>query len=174
MTSCAFITVGTGVGVGIAIDGRPIHGLTHPEGGHIMPLKYEGDDYVGWDEVQHDAIESLISSRAISERTGVKQSELASVPDSHQVWDIVAYYLAHLCIAITYLVSPQVIVLSGGVLKRDCLLPLIRKHFVQLNNNYVSVPKVTSDIDTYIVKSRFGNDIGLIGAAELARRELLK
>lgn len=138
-----------------------------------MPLRYKGDDYVGWDEVQHDAVESLISSRAIAERTGVKESELASLPDSHEVWDVVAYYLAQLCLAITYIVSPHVIVVSGGIIKRECLLPLTRKHFVKLNNNYVRAPKVTSDIDTYIVRSKFANDIGVIGATELARRQLL-
>lgn len=168
--SCAYITVGTGVGVGVVVDGNPVHGLAHPEGGHIMVLRKSDDQYPGWSHIHRESVESMASARACAERIGVDPSELASAADDHPAWEDIAYYLAQACITITYIASPQVIVLSGGVLKRTILFEKIRKHFEILNDGYIGVEKLRNNLDKFIVPSAYGNQIGIIGALELARR----
>lgn len=168
--SCAYITVGTGIGVGLVVNGRPVHGLVHPEGGHILPLQKVGDSYPGWSAVHRKSVESMASARACAERAGVEPSKLVGVSDQHPMWDDIAYYLAQLCLTITYVASPHVIVLSGGVMKRTILFPKIRAYFLSLNEGYIAAPRVVNEIDRYIVPSTYGNNIGIIGAIELARR----
>lgn len=170
ISSCAFITVGTGIGVGLAVDHAPLHGLMHPEGGHIMVLRRDGDAYKGWCRMHPHCIESMAAARACADRAGVEPAYLSDLADDNPVWDDIAYYLAQLCITVTYMASPHVIVLSGGIMKRSVLFEKIRKHYVKLNNGYISVDRIKNHIDKFIVPSKFGNQIGIIGAIELARR----
>lgn len=169
-TSCAYITVGTGVGVGLVVNGAPVHGLMHPEGGHIMPLRHPDDSYGGWTSLHPGSVESMASAQACAERCGVTMAELPTVSDDHPQWDIVAYYLAQLCLTITFAVSPHFIVLSGGVMKRESLFPKIRSHFLKLNDEYIDVPVIRDSLEDYIVPSAHGNDAGIIGACAIARR----
>lgn len=175
MNSCAYVTVGTGIGVGLVVDGKPVHGLVHPEGGHIMPLKRASDTYKGWSNIHRDSVESMASARACAERAGVMDPKLLAtkVGDDDPVWDDVAYYLAQLCVTVCYVASPHVIVLSGGVMKRAVLFDKIRKQFETLNEGYIAADKILNRLDEYIVPSKYGNDIGIIGAIELARRAAL-
>lgn len=175
MNSCAYVTVGTGIGVGLVVDGKPVHGLVHPEGGHIMPLKRASDTYKGWSNIHRDSVESMASARACAERAGVMDPKLLAtqVGDDDPVWDDVAYYLAQLCVTVCYVASPHVIVLSGGVMKRSVLFDKIRKQFETLNEGYIAVNKILNRLDEYIVPSKYGNDIGIIGAIELARTAAL-
>lgn len=168
--SCAYVTVGTGIGVGLVVNRAPVHGLVHPEGGHIMPLRKQGDVYGGFSNMHRGSVESHAAAQACAERIGVDMKELATVGDEHPAWDDIAYYLAQLCISITYLVSPHVIVLSGGVMKRLVLFEKIRRIFLELNEGYIEAEKVTKRVEEYIVPSGYGNLIGIIGAIELARR----
>lgn len=168
--SCAYITVGTGIGVGLVVNGAPVHGLVHPDGGHVMALRKENDFYPGWLAIHPLCVESMASARACADRTGVQPKALPRVSDEHPAWDDIAYYLAQLCFTICLIASPHVIVMSGGVMKRSILFDRIRSHFIQLNNGYISSEKLTTRIHEYIVPSAFGNDIGIVGAIELARR----
>lgn len=165
----AFMTVGTGVGVGLVLNGAPVHGLQHPEGGHVLAARHAGDEH--W--APGKCVEDLCGADAIAARIGVDQERLHTVSDEHPAWDSVAFYLAQLCLSVTYMVSPHVIVLSGGVMKRAVLFPKIRAHFKEMNNGYITHPRVSEQLDRYIVPSAFGNDIGIIGALELARRAAL-
>lgn len=165
--------MGTGIGVGLVVNGAPVHGLMHPEGGHLMLKKREGDEYRGWTLLHPGSVEAMASAQACAERCGVGMEELATVDDDNAAWDDIAYYLAQLCVSILFLVSPEVIILSGGVMKRKSLFKKIRSHFEKLNDGYVQVPKVVDALDTYIVPSQFGNDVGIIGAVELARRAFI-
>lgn len=144
----------------------------HPEGGHLMLKRREGDEYDGWTTLHPGSVEAMASAQACAERSGVAMRDLAAVDDDNPAWDDVAYYIAHLCVSIMLLVSPHVIVLSGGVMRRKSLFPKIRAHFEKLNDGYVCVPKILDALDTYIVPSKFGNDAGILGAIELARRAL--
>lgn len=172
--SCAYITVGTGIGVGVVVGGRPVHGLVHPEGGHIMTLRPDGDTYPGWSKIHQLSVESMAGAGACAERAEVPTSVLASLSDDNAIWDDVAYYLAQLCLTICYIVSPHVIVMSGGVMKRTILFDKIRQQFTKLNEGYIAANKIINHIDEYIVPSKYGNDIGIIGAIELARLAALK
>lgn len=168
-----YITVGTGVGVGISINGNPVHGLLHPEGGHILVPKMPGDDYPGCCKFKHYCcVEGFINSQAISERAGVDQLSLHKIEDSNAIWDTVGYYLGALCLNITYLLSPHVIVLGGGIMKRALLYDKIRHWFQKLMKGYLDVDKFKSQegLDDYIRQSAYGNDAGIIGALELARK----
>jgi fructokinase len=118
------------------------------------------------------AIESQAAAQACADRCGVPADQLKSVPDDHSAWDAIAYYLAHLCISITFIASPHCIVLSGGVMKRASLFEKIRTHFVAINNRYVDVTKIRDNLDKYIVPAAHGDDAGILGALELARRAL--
>lgn len=168
--SCAYITVGTGIGVGVVVHGQPIHGLVHPEGGHIMVLRPDHDKFAGWSDIHKLSVESMASARACAGRANCPPQQLAQLKDDNPIWDDVAYYLAQLCLTLCYVTSPHFIVMSGGVMKREMLFEKIRTKFVELNEGYISSERLLQNIDQYIVPSKYGNDIGIIGAIELARR----
>lgn len=170
-----YITVGTGVGVGAVVGGKPIHGLLHLEGGHIMVPPIPGDSYPGGCSFNHEyCIEGMVNSKAIAARAGVSQRELHTLADDHEVWERAAYYLGVLCLNITYLLSPHVIVLGGGILKRKILFGKARKWFKDLLKGYLDVEKFKSEegLASYIRESVFGDSTGIIGALELARKEV--
>lgn len=170
-----YITVGTGVGVGISINGNPVHGLLHPEGGHMLVPKMPGDAYLGCCKFEHYCcVEGLVNSQAISERAGVDQLHLHTIEDSNAVWDTVGYYLGALCLNITYLLSPHFIVLGGGIMKRALLYDKTRHWFRQLMKGYLDVDKFKTQegLADYIRPSVYGNDAGIIGALELAKKAI--
>jgi len=175
--SCCYITVGTGIGVGVVVDGKDVTGLLHPEGGHFPPQQKPGDTFVGNCPVHGDCIEGLASSGAIAARAKVTQKDIKDLPDDHPVWDIEAYYLGYLCYVLACIVSPEVIVLGGGVLRRTILFPKIRAEFRKFNHGYLDHPKLLGD--SYIVPSIFNAKeakatSGAVGALELARLTLEK
>ena len=136
----AYITVGTGVGVGIVVNGKTWAGLTHPEGGHLFNVKHP-EEYTNFKSVWdfHDnCIEGFSSNVSIARRLNIDVEDLPSLNDDHLVWDLVAYYLAILCLDITLLVSPEVIVIGGGVMHREVLFLKIRKYFMKMLNGYIT------------------------------------
>jgi len=170
----AYITVGTGIGVGIVVDGAPIHGLLHPEGGHMMIPPMPGDNYPGGCAFNHGyCVEGMVHSKAIAARAGVRQTELHTLPDDHDVWEKAGYYLGTLCLNITYLLSPHVIVIGGGIMKRKILYNIVRRWFKDLLKGYLDVEKFKTEegLAGYIRESVFGDSAGIIGALELARKE---
>eukprot|EP01105_Mastigella_eilhardi_P006838 TRINITY_DN18353_c0_g1_i1.p1 TRINITY_DN18353_c0_g1~~TRINITY_DN18353_c0_g1_i1.p1 ORF type:complete len:345 (+),score=74.42 TRINITY_DN18353_c0_g1_i1:36-1037(+) len=174
MTSCAYITVGTGVGVGVVVDGQTVHGLLHPELGHGYAPRAPGDTFPGTCRRHRDppCIEGMVASGALAARFGVPQGELSRVPDDDPQWMFVANYLAHVCVSLVLSVSPNMIVFGGGVLNRAPLLPAIRKRTLELLAGYINALN-PDNIDKYIVKSSFGGNAGINGATELARQAWL-
>nr|CCA19362.1 unnamed protein product [Albugo laibachii Nc14] len=171
ITSACYITVGTGVGVGVAVGSVPVHGLMHPEGGHIrVPLSPHDieNGFHGVCPFHSDCVEGMVGNRSIAARTGVDRHNLHTIPDSDSIWPTLAHYLAHLCANLLFTVSPQVIVIGGGLSKRPILLQLLRQKFETIVNDYVQYPPV----DQYIVSS-FHKHVGLIGSLELARLALV-
>jgi len=167
LSSIAYITVGTGIGVGLVINGRTVHGLIHPEGGHLYGPLHERDldmKFQGTCPFHGSCIEGMASAGAIAARKGIKNAEIKNIPDEDEVWDVVAHYLAHLCISICLLTSVERIVISGGVLKRLCLYPKIQTKFKQLLNGYMKHPLLAEDPSEYITGSEFGDSAGIIGA----------
>jgi fructokinase len=170
-SSCAYVTVGTGVGIGLVVNGKMVKGLVHPEGGHIPALKRPEDNFQGLG-VHPWSIEGQVCAAAIAARAGVPMDKLKEVPDDSEVWLDVAYVLGSMCATLTLLCSMERIVLSGGIMLRASLFPKIRQATRSILNGYVNHPKVLSDgpegIDSYIVPSERGNEAGIYGALALA------
>jgi fructokinase len=182
-TSVAYVTVGTGVGVGLVVNDKPVHGLMHPEGGHVAVLQLPDDPFRGYSWGGNapyngkGTVESLASAVAITERLGFDASDpnsrnvVKDLQDDDEAWDHVANALANLCVTLTLLSSVNRIVLSGGIMLRKPLFAKIRSRTRELLNNYVQVPSVLvdSELDKFIGPSTWGNAAGVVGALNLAK-----
>ena len=129
-SSCAYITVGTGIGVGLVVNGKPVHGLMHPEGGHVCVPRLPSDaTYEGSNPTDcfgGACAENMACSLSLAKRSGLPDtSHLVGLPDTHAAWDAAGHYLGAMCASLVLLVSPERIVLSGGVLDLEQLLELL-------------------------------------------------
>jgi fructokinase len=164
VSSLCYLTVGTGVGAGLLVDGRPVRGLVHPEVGHIrVPVL---DPFPGVCPVHGNCWEGLASGPAIEERWGASPAEL---PDEHEAWPLEAEYLALGILSIVLVASPELIVVGGGVLERSELLPMVRERLRDLNGGYLETPSLGSAIDRYLVSPALGDRAGVLGAIALAQ-----
>ena len=169
--SAVYVTVGTGIGIGIVVDGKIIKGLSHPEGGHICVRRQPGDSYAGNCPFHRDCLEGMANSQSIADRCGCTLKELIGVRDNDPVWRTVAFYLAQMCVALTCLLTPEVIVLGGGILNRGQLYGMVQEEFRTLMNEYLVHPRLTTKagVAKYICASRFGSKAGAIGSVVLAQ-----
>ena len=143
-----YITVGTGIGVGAVVNGQPVHGLVHTEGGHIvLPHDRSVDPFEGICPYHKDCWEGLASGPAISNRWGIPSDELA---DEHPGWDLEANYLALGIVNLILLYSPQRIVLGGGVSLHTGLLQKVQEKVPQILNGYVQSEVILKHIDQYV------------------------
>ena len=149
--SLAYITVGTGVGVGLVIDGKPVHGLIHPEGGHTSVIPHEFDkDYKGSCKNHGKyCVEVVANNVSIAERRGIDKEEIHTLNDDDKIWEVVGFYLGNLCANILMMTSPEVIILGGGVMQRKVIYPYVLKSFTEALNGYLVHPKLTSNL-TYL------------------------
>ncbi len=168
LQSCIYITIGTGVGVGAIVDGRLVHGMMHPEGGHILLRKLPHDTYEGFCPFHKNCMEGLAAGPAIEGRWGKKAIELS---DRVEVWEMEAEYIAQALVDYVMLLSPQRIILGGGVMHQTQLLPLIREKFRGLLNGYIRT-KELEDLDSYIVVQSLDDKQGIMGALKLGLMEL--
>ena len=165
--SCVYVTVGTGIGGGGVLGGRLLHGLLHPEMGHLPVHRDAKDDYPGNCSYHGDCLEGMASGPAIAKRWGMPAQQLTG----RQLADAVhlqAGYLAQMAAAITYLLSPQRLVFGGGVMHLEGLLEALRARTVELLNGYIDVAEITQHTDRYIVRPHLGDHAGLLGAIALA------
>lgn len=162
-----YLTVGTGIGGGALVDGRPVHGLLHPEMGHLLVPPVDGDTFPGICPFHGRCLEGLASGPALRERLGRPAEEVD--PDD-PVWELEAAYLAEGLHQIIHVLSPQRIIVGGGVAGTPGLLHRVRQHVVRLNNGYLVHPALGEDIDSFIVPPGLGERSGVLGALELARR----
>jgi fructokinase len=163
-TFCYF-TVGTGIGGGVMAGGQLVHGLLHPEVGHMLiPHDRGRDPFTGACPFHGDCFEGLASGGAIRQRWGKPAEELA---DRSEVWELEAEYVALGVVNVICVVSPQRVILGGGVMKHPSLLPLIRGRVRDLLAGYIS--GLDGNIDEYIVGPALGDRAGVLGAIELAR-----
>ncbi|MDR7073235.1 ROK family protein [Fictibacillus barbaricus] len=167
LDSCLYMTVGTGVGVGAIAEGRLIHGMLHPEMGHILVRRHEDDSFQGCCPYHGDCLEGMAAGPAIESRWGQKGSELESNP---KVWELEAYYLAQALVNYILILSPKRLILGGGVMKQEHLFPLIRENVAKLLNGYIKHENIFGKIDEYIVPPVLGDNAGLCGALALAKR----
>ncbi|UJR10593.1 hypothetical protein I4U23_014790 [Adineta vaga] len=169
-TSVAYITIGTGVGVGLVLGSQPIHGLMHPEGAHIRTERFPDDNYSGCCPFHGSCVEGMSNAKAVADRLNISPSLLNTISDDdHSICNIQAYYIAQLCVAIICLTSVQRIVIGGGLAKKQSLFKYIRKYVQQMLNGYINVPAIIQNIDEYICPSILGNLIGIQSALDLAQ-----
>lgn len=164
LKNCLYLTIGTGIGGGILVSGKLVHGMLHPEMGHIFVRRHPDDSYVGKCPFHKDCFEGLASGPAIEERWGVKAYELSV---SHKAWEFEAYYIAQALVNYILIISPERIILGGGVMKQFQLFPLIRKNVKEMLNNYVQTKEILENIDKYIVSPALGDNAGLLGCIAL-------
>jgi fructokinase len=165
--SLCYLTVGTGIGAGLVIDGRPRHGLIHPEVGHMrIPRDRERDPFAGVCPVHGDCWEGLASGKAIRERWGADPAELA---DDHPAWELEAEYLALGILSIVCVISPHRVIAGGGVMERASLLPAIGLRLRGLLAGYLESAMLGDEIDRYLVAPELGDRAGVLGAIALAQ-----
>ncbi len=168
LQSCLYITVGTGIGGGAVIHGRPVHGLMHPEIGHIPIRPMEGDPMIKGICPYHSCCpEGMASGPALEKRWGISAKEL---PPEHPAWELEAYYLAQVCVCAMLSFSPEKIIMGGGVMQKKFLFPMIRDKTKTLLNGYVTHPVIDSGLGDYIVEPGLGTESGILGAYLLAKQ----
>lgn len=167
-TSCAYITVGTGVGVGLVVNGKSVKGLLHPEAGHLLVQKQKDDTFEGTCPFHGSCVEGMCSTNSLAKRRGVQPGDLPSLSDDDSVWDSLSFYLGQLCANLILIASPESIVIGGGVLNRSVIFSKVRSHTQAILNGYISSDMISSNIDQYIRPSFWGNKAGIVGAAYLA------
>jgi fructokinase len=161
-----YITVGTGIGGGGLVEGKLMHGLVHPEMGHLrLPRDRQVDPFDGACPYHGDCWEGLAAGPAMEARWGKPAEEL---PQDHPAWKLEVEYMALALHNLICTLSPQRIVLGGGVMQQDWLLPAIRARILELLAGYVQSEAITSRIDEYIVSPGLGNRAGALGALALA------
>lgn len=167
-----YITVGTGVGGGVLVNGNLLHGLLHPEIGHLAvppPVNSLAIVREGQCPFHKNCVEGYVCGPAIAKRWGVKADAL---PFDHPAWeelaDVMGHALMNLCLAL----SPRRIILGGGVMSQPHIIPMIRGKLIQHLNGYLLLPQVGKDIEQFIVSPGLGGNSGLLGALALGRMEL--
>jgi len=163
-----YITIGTGVGVGVFINGQLLHGMLHPEAGHILVVRHEEETFEGICPYHKNCFEGLASGPAIGKRYGKSADELSAC---NNVWKLEAYYIAQALYNYTCMFSPNKIVLGGGVMQQKQLYPLIREEFKKIMNGYIDTREVR-DLENYIVAPTLNDNQGILGCLELGRREV--
>jgi fructokinase len=162
----AYVTVGTGVGVGLLVGGRTVFGCNHSELGHVRVVRAPGDSWPGVCRFHGDCVEGLASGPAIAARAGMPA---ADIPPDNPVWDLAAHALAQLLHTMVLATAPRRILVGGGVMQgQPALLPRIRRQLRESLNGYVDLPEMTGDIDRYIVMPGLGLHAGPLGALALA------
>jgi fructokinase len=162
-----YITVGTGIGGGAVAGGRIVHGLLHPEFGHMrIPHDRARDPFDGICPYHGDCLEGLASGEAIRQRWGQPGQQLSG----REPWELEAGYLALALVNVICLLSPQRIIVGGGVARQPALLPLVRGQVRDLLAGYLRAPELTDpgETDRYIVPPGLAGGSGVIGAIELA------
>lgn len=180
-TSCCYITVGTGIGVGLVINGTAVHGLMHPEGGHLAVPRHPSDaasNFAGnnpKDCFGGLCAENMACSGSLAARAGLESTAgLAGLADDHPVWEVAAHYLGALCANIVLLASPERIIISGGVMQRASLFPKVRREMQRHLNGYIQDDALTTPagVSHFVAPSTWGNSAGMVGALTLAKTAL--
>lgn len=167
LDSALYLTIGTGIGGGAIVEGNLVHGLLHPEMGHMYLERRADDTYKGKCPYHGTCFEGLAAGPAVEERWGVKGKDL---PVDHPAWDLEAWYIAQALAIYVLTLSPKKIILGGGIMHQSQLFPMICKYLQERLNGYVQKPEITTDaIHDYIVWPELGDNAGVCGALALAK-----
>ncbi|MBA3945140.1 MAG: ROK family protein [Herpetosiphonaceae bacterium] len=162
-----YLTIGTGIGGGVMGNGRLLHGLLHSELGHMrIPHDRAVDPYPGACPYHGDCLEGLAAGPALESRWAQRGETL---PPDHPAWTLEAHYLALALVNLICILSPQRIILGGGVMQQPQLFPLLQREVQALLNGYLQVPALLDAIETYLVPPALGDRSGMLGAIALAQ-----
>lgn len=168
-SNAIYMTVGTGVGVGVYINGSLVHGLVHPEAGHMMICRNKADTFQSSCPFHSNCVEGLASGTALEKRFGHKAQELS---DREDVWNLESDYLAQAVANYILVYSPEKIILWGGVMHQKVLLPMVREKVQKILNGYVMDSHLTEQqIENYIVYPELGENPGILGSIYLGIKE---
>lgn len=163
-----YITIGTGIGVGAAVEGKLLHGMLHPEAGHILIRKNPQDKYQGKCPYHKTCFEGLAAGPAIEERYGKSPLELIN---EKEVWELEADYIAQALMNYILILSPERIILGGGVMHQEQLFPIIRKKTAEYMAGYLKTEQL-ENMESYIVPPSLNDNQGILGALKLATMAL--
>ena len=167
-----YVTIGTGIGVGVIVNGLPLHGLIHPEAGHMLiPHDKSKDPFPGGCPVHHDCWEGLASGPSLQKRWGQPAETL---PLDHPGWELESDYVAYALLNLIYVYSPRRIVLGGGVAQHQGLIEDVRNKVVKYNNGYIQSSFLQEKIDEYIRMPVLGHRSGALGAIAMAIKSIEK
>ena len=167
MDDFLYLTIGTGIGGGGVFHGKALHGLVHPEMGHIrIPHDWKSDPYAGFCPFHGDCFEGLAAGPALFDRWGEAGDRL---PLDHAAWPLEAHYIGLALHSLICTLSPTRIILGGGVMQQAHLFPMIRKEVLDSLNGYVQSNDLLEQIDEYIVPPGLGGRAGVLGAIALAQ-----
>jgi fructokinase len=168
LTDFVYLTIGTGIGGAVVVNSELVHGLIHPEMGHMgIPHDLDQDPFPGVCPYHGDCLEGLATGPAIAARWGEKGENL---PPDHPAWQLEANYIALGLANLVIILSPQRIILGGGVMEQKQLFPLIRARLQEELGNYISAREILEEIDQYIVPPKLGSQAGVLGAIALAQQ----
>ncbi len=162
-----YITIGTGIGTGIITNGKLLHGMLHPEGGHLLLSRHPKDSFEGTCPYHKTCLEGLASGPAIEARWREKGTELA---ERREVWELEAYYIAQALVDYIMVISPQRIVIGGGVMHQEHLMPLIREEVKRQLAGYIDTKELLN-MDQYVVLPSLNDNQGIMGALKLGLNE---
>jgi len=163
-----YLTIGTGIGGGAMVNGKLLHGLLHPEMGHMLLRRDAARDaFAGACPFHGDCLEGLATGPALEKRWGARAETL---PVDHAAWALEAHYLAQALANLICVLSPQRIILGGGVMHQPQVFELLRPEVRKLLNDYLQMPQITECIDEYIVPPGLGDRAGVLGAIALAEQ----
>ena len=160
-----YLTIGTGIGGGLFIDGKVHHGLGHPEMGHVTLERVPGDEYPGHCPFHDACFEGMAAGPAIEERWGAPGKDLVM---RGEVWDLEATYIAQALRSFTYVAAPQRFVIGGGVMQVPGLIERVRLELTKQLAGYATSRIRSGSLDDYVVYPELGQDAGLYGAIALA------
>ncbi len=163
-----YITVGTGIGVGAMINNHLMHGLIHPEMGHILIPRHSSDNFESICPYHKNCLEGLASGPAIEKRWDIK--EATNLANDHKAWDIEAYYLGVAIANWSLTLSPKKVIIGGGILNKKSLIDKIRKECQKILNGYLKHRVILDEIEDYIVLPKRMGESGLLGALALAEK----
>ena len=168
--NAVYVTIGTGIGGGVYANGKTVHGLMHPEVGQVL-LKPHPDDPNprGVCPYHESCLEGLAAGPAIGARV---QGDAKDLPDDHPTFAIEAYYLAQMCVNLIMTLSPERIILGGGVMQRESLIKQVRAETLRLLGGYIQHPAILEHIDEYIVTPDLFPVSGLVGSYLIGKSAL--
>lgn len=169
LDSCLYLTIGTGIGGGLIVDNQLVHGLLHPEMGHILLTPHKDETTTGFCPFHKNCLEGLAAGPAIEKRWNKKAFDLDV---NHPAWEMEGYYIAQALVNYILIASPKKIILGGGVMKQKQIFTYVHQYVKELLNGYLQVEEILNGIESYIVAPGLGDNAGITGCLALAYNQI--